>query len=338
MAHQRTDLEELLKEQIGFLDRSCASFDKGYIDEAKRIAVTVRVLLHDTASSHSLFQQLGYKDYMLIDTCPELENPPPGRLFQAGLAVPSLKGYIPRHEMPATTEFPTWLGFRYWWNKPVIKTADRMYSRRELVLILANKEGGAHVDPALTTDYEKLKNQGSGVVFFKDGEDPKPMTKEEHACLRQIAHELLESLEAIQLGAAPVDDHDDRPTAFWFPVYMFIKAEGDSPLHEIKVATVERLKNLLPVFDNKKDLEKSKEMLVGDYDVKSFGKNGFILFLKHVILPRGIEYLAMNPDLVSEGRRMTNRISVSQAISDLESDYTDEEVERAVKEGRMKKA
>lgn len=337
MGNQRSDLEELLQEQIGFLERSCVAFEDGYIDEAKRIAVIVRVLLHDTAISHSLFMQLTYKDYMLIDTCPSLEVGIPGKIFQAGLAIPSLKGYVPRHKVSSTAN-PVWLGFDNWWNNPVIKTKDRTYSRRELVLILANKEGGAHVNPTLTAHFEKLKHEGSGMSISRDGEDPKPMTKEEHACLRQIAYELLESLAAIQSGEAPADDHDDRPAAFNFPLYLFIKAENSTPIHEVKVATIQVLNDLLPVFDNGAAAEKAKQMLQGDYDIKQFGKDGFVKFLKQVALPRQIEFLTLNPDLANEERRMIFRFSVISAISSLESEYTDEEIERKLSEGEIKKA
>ena len=337
MSNQRSDLAELLQEQIGFLERSCASFDEGYIDEAKRIAVIVRVLLHDTASSHSLFRQLGYKDYMLIDTCPSLEGEIPGKIFQAGLAIPSLKGYIPRHEVSSTVN-PVWLGFDNWWNNPVIKTQDRTYSRRELVLILANKEGGAHVNPTLTAHYEKLKHEGSGIFLSQNGKKPEPMTKQEHTCLRQIAFELIESLVAIQSGEAPVDDHDDRPTAFNFPVYLFIKAKDTTPIQEVKVATIQALNDLLPVFDNESAAEEAKKMLQGDYVLKHFGKDGFVNLLRMVALPNHIEYLTLNPDLNNEGYRMIHRYSVTSAISSLESEYTDEEIERKLSEGTIKRA
>jgi hypothetical protein len=42
------DVQVHLNEQLGFLERSVAAFDQGYEDEAKRLAVTLRVLLHDT--------------------------------------------------------------------------------------------------------------------------------------------------------------------------------------------------------------------------------------------------------------------------------------------------
>lgn len=237
-----------------------------------------------------------------------------------------------------STVNPVWLGFNNWWNNPVIKTKDRTYSRRELVLILANKEGGAHVNPTLTAHYEKLKHEGSGMSISHNGEDPKPMTKEEHACLRQIAFELLESLIAIQSGEAPVDDHDDRPTAFSFPVYLFINAKNTTPIHEVKLATIQALNNLLPVFDNEAAAKKAKKMLRGDYDIKHFGKDGFVKLLKMIALPSRIEFLTFNPDLDNEGSRVIHRYSVASSISSLESEYTDEEIERKLSEGEIKKA
>lgn len=62
------DLQRHLNEQLGFLERSTASFDQGYEDEAKRLAVTLRVLLHETAQSHSLLGQLGRRQGAFVDT------------------------------------------------------------------------------------------------------------------------------------------------------------------------------------------------------------------------------------------------------------------------------
>jgi hypothetical protein len=50
------ELIEHLKEQIGFLLSSSQSFDAGYASEGKRIAVVLRVLLHDTNKSQSLLK------------------------------------------------------------------------------------------------------------------------------------------------------------------------------------------------------------------------------------------------------------------------------------------
>jgi hypothetical protein len=57
----REDLVAHLREQYGFLAVSCELFDQGNEAEAKRIAVAIRTLVHDTPASHSLLEQLGYK-------------------------------------------------------------------------------------------------------------------------------------------------------------------------------------------------------------------------------------------------------------------------------------
>jgi hypothetical protein len=47
----RDELREFLDEQIEFLVRSNELFDQGHLSEAKRLAVTLRVLFHHTADS-----------------------------------------------------------------------------------------------------------------------------------------------------------------------------------------------------------------------------------------------------------------------------------------------
>ena len=54
------ELKSHLKEQIQFLLKSAQSYDEGFTSEAKRLAVVIRVLLHDTKKSKSLLT-LSYK-------------------------------------------------------------------------------------------------------------------------------------------------------------------------------------------------------------------------------------------------------------------------------------
>ena len=65
------ELKKHLKEQIYFLKRSSESFDNGYESEGKRLAVTLRVLLHDSNKSTSLLSQLNKKDILFYDTATE---------------------------------------------------------------------------------------------------------------------------------------------------------------------------------------------------------------------------------------------------------------------------
>ena len=65
-----------LEEQIDFLRTSCALYDEGKEHEAKRIALSVRVLVHDTGAGESLLGQLGVKDKQeFVDTSQTLHTP-----------------------------------------------------------------------------------------------------------------------------------------------------------------------------------------------------------------------------------------------------------------------
>lgn len=74
VAVSRKKLEEHLNEQLEFLKRSAAAFDEGFTDEAKRLATVVRVLVHDTRTSHSLLNQLDIKNVDFHDTAIALED------------------------------------------------------------------------------------------------------------------------------------------------------------------------------------------------------------------------------------------------------------------------
>jgi hypothetical protein len=53
-----TGLEQHLEDQLRFLRKSAAEFDAGDTAEFRRMAVTIRVLVHDFRTSHSLLGQL----------------------------------------------------------------------------------------------------------------------------------------------------------------------------------------------------------------------------------------------------------------------------------------
>src|SRR5690606_13004531 len=58
----KAELIAHLDDTVGFLGASSEAFDAGKTGEAKRLAVSIRVLVHDTANSKSLLGLLGWKD------------------------------------------------------------------------------------------------------------------------------------------------------------------------------------------------------------------------------------------------------------------------------------
>ena len=202
-----TDLKQQLSRQLTFLERSCKEFDAGHYDEAIRMSVTLRVLLHDTPRSTSLLHHLGSNNILLLSTAILPARPEPVSL---ALVTP----IIQLHSLSATTKplFATsprhqLVHFINWWRKePVIALNngnDPIY-RRDLILNAANKDGGAHVDKVQDPLYDTTRlGAGMSVEFcFKHGlpSHEVPFENIHYASLRQIAYEVLNSQSILALN------------------------------------------------------------------------------------------------------------------------------------------
>ena len=202
MAKYKQSKEELrqhLAENLGFLKASAASFDAGFHGEAKRLALTIRLLVHDTEKSKSLLALLGLKSTMgFFDTAHDVN---PRNLMShhglVGLRIGAGEGsyFAPLDEnMPGRPN--KYVFFADWWNKVVIIDSQKSrFLRRELVLALANKDGGGHVDPALDENYANLSRNNSVGWVFLNGATSIPMNGVELFSVRQIAFELSASIE-----------------------------------------------------------------------------------------------------------------------------------------------
>lgn len=92
--------------------------------------------------------------------------------------------------------------FKQWWDEPVSKdTAGNLWSRKDHVRTLANKEGGAHVDPNLDPAYEALISaNGFGMQFLTPEGECLDFTGDPAAAsVRQIAHEFLIAAKRLKL-------------------------------------------------------------------------------------------------------------------------------------------
>lgn len=190
------ELEKLLQEQIQFLQSSADAFDRGFEGEAKRLAVTARVLLHDSKRSHSLLNQLGCKSIEFWDTA--LPNEPGNGSSHGGLVFIAYTDHDTKW-IPMLDDVPyiRKLSFDEWWNTPVfIDKYRKILSRRDLILIAANQDGGAHVDPALNETYARLQNENTMGAVITDSAGIRPMGGPVLAAIRQIAHELLKSVKS----------------------------------------------------------------------------------------------------------------------------------------------
>lgn len=206
-------------EQIGFLVKSCQHFDQGDIAEAKRLATSIRILVHDTKNSKSLLGQLGFKVRPFFNSAQSVKRPDfipetAELIWTFGrLSLLSLDLTYDRHFYSPLFGKPDFnnlnedrlIDFDTWWDQPVIEDKeDHFFSRKDIVLAMADKDGGAHVDPSLDDPYYQLTRENSvGHVIHFTQESPEGISKTTHSefpesaayyTVRQIAHEILVSM------------------------------------------------------------------------------------------------------------------------------------------------
>ncbi|MCX6094965.1 MAG: hypothetical protein NTY63_09135 [Candidatus Bipolaricaulota bacterium] len=199
------ELEGALHQQLGLLDGSCRHFDDGEVDEALQIAVRLRVLWHSTAESAGLVAQLGLAD-RVVDTAFAV---PPTFVYSGSpeaasserrlFAVGGERAYAPLFDHgPAGAPK---VAFGEWWGGSVISDGDgHKFTRKDLVLAVANTDGGAHVDPVLDPAYYALtRGESFGIIRVVPTDDPNVFRRVATpspvaVTLRQMGHETLKSL------------------------------------------------------------------------------------------------------------------------------------------------
>ena len=81
--------QQELKKQLGFHRRSCQWYDSGEVDEAIRIAVPIRTIIHDTRNSTSLLTHLNAKGIKLWSSV--LQDAPEGTTMFHGMGMNKMR-------------------------------------------------------------------------------------------------------------------------------------------------------------------------------------------------------------------------------------------------------
>jgi hypothetical protein len=195
----KEEMKQELIDQLCLLQNSCRTYDSGLEAAGKHIALSIRVLVHQHGQSQALIEQLGLRNCRFFDSAGPL-NPrnllPEHKLVALRMRVGTAgteAQYIPLGNPPGRTFC---IRFQDWWNQPVIKDGrGQHFSRRELVLNVADTDGGAHVDPELDEAYMRLSRQNSLGWTFTSGDITRKLEgRPELAAVRQIAYELLRTI------------------------------------------------------------------------------------------------------------------------------------------------
>jgi hypothetical protein len=214
--------QKKLREQLGFLERSCQMYDEGHIEEAIRIAGTLRTLIHDTGKSTSLLKHMNATGIRLWSTT---DSAPERAAMYYGMGqyrhLNGVSSFGPSFDNTPTMEL---LPLDEWWGQVVYvfdagedaqtdeeREKGFRLSRKDIVLTAANKDGGAHVDKKLTRAYERLTADGAVGSFGMEigGEVQVVPIKYAHlVSLRQIGFEVLKSLAGTGKPAAEPRDSE----------------------------------------------------------------------------------------------------------------------------------
>jgi hypothetical protein len=206
-----------LRDQINFMIASAISFDNGFEGEAKRLAVAIRILVHDTSRSSALLTLLRKMDILFYDSASAFD---PRNLLPSNCLTmirASKKGgeelvgdYVaPLDRLSPARNKDKKAGFGKWWNRTTMykDKEGNLFTRRDLVLAVANKEGGAHIDRKLDQAYANLARFNSlGWKVFTEGREKDFLNSPVLPSIRQIAHEVLKTLRDGVIDLFPEND------------------------------------------------------------------------------------------------------------------------------------
>lgn len=146
---------KLLQDQYSRLKDALQGFYAGKDVQALNVAITIRVLLHASKSSKSLLSRL-HIDYLNL---PIYDKPPLGPKTVFAVRTPLVisgdgtKG-------TARPQFDNGLyhlvPLSRWWNDDYQPLGALRLSKKEIVLNVANKDGGAHIDSKLPDHHATL--------------------------------------------------------------------------------------------------------------------------------------------------------------------------------------
>lgn len=208
----KADAIERLNEQLRFIHTSGEAFDKGDEAEAKRISAALRIIwkgtdlataqatrannskkgrAHQRAITVALYHQVGFSGD-IVDTSILGPTSTDERILVAW------GGWRP---IPLFSTLPhRRISFDEWWKGCAIKANSTIYTRKDIVLAMAEMDGGAHVDDEIADWYYGITREGAhgmnqlvpieGSDSYQMKSAPSPVG----AIVRQIGHETLMTL------------------------------------------------------------------------------------------------------------------------------------------------
>lgn len=201
------DLAGQLDQQLRILEMSCREYDAGNLGAARRAAEALRIIFHNTATSTSLLVRLAASSTRLLSTCSTRKSDDPREYWLGFLQVTMEAGRQGLRCEPLFGTKPSMhrvVPFTGWWDgETVYFGAGRKIRRKTVILDAASKDGSASADAHHAGNYQFVHEEPT-YSFSADtisGARTTSLQVNVHLpCLRQIAHEVLNSPELLKLA------------------------------------------------------------------------------------------------------------------------------------------
>ena len=195
---RRTALECLEHYQliIRRIRNLCADFDSKDLIDPGSMALQLRLLFIDSSSrtgGRSVMNLMGVTNAQkILSTVPQrISERTISSMGFLGLRVSAGEAnwYAPVGDTKGAQNLLT---TEKWLGEPIFKTGSITFTRLKLIKVIADKEGGAHLDPSIDPEYYEIaRANGAGWTFFLGDGQEIPLGDPFPAMLRQLCYEVL---------------------------------------------------------------------------------------------------------------------------------------------------
>lgn len=201
----RKELQKKLDGSLRYIEKVLDDITKTTYDDPLRheyataLATKLRVLLSDTKKNSSLSHKLGIKKHLLFQSeCIDNPDYASNLMFSSSLVGLQINKKGELFCIPIVPNFNHKLlcTFNVWWNEIVIDTKGNdsaLISRKDVVLTLSDKEGGAHEDDSYADEYYRINYENGFTAICADGSISKLKNNYYVESLIVIASELLDA-------------------------------------------------------------------------------------------------------------------------------------------------
>lgn len=200
----KEDLVIQLQEQLKILALLCSQYDQRNDFLYKEIAVKLRLLFHNTKNSQSLLSKIGLDNIEFSTSAKNIAEQSSQGIYKAPIYM-TFRTYPVDPPVRITPELIPILyttNFTHWWEHEIMMyDKDNVtYTRKHLILEVADTDGGAHVDSSLNAAYHTITRISGSGVSYKLPDAQEVYLNPVPALIRQIGHEVISTFKEIDFA------------------------------------------------------------------------------------------------------------------------------------------